>query len=82
MEEKNEQLDRIRRFDNIIRRQAGLPLRAYRQDGFMNLLNKYGTQKDFSEHYQFEAEPEVPDSQIIQFYEGNGLFAKIIDAPA
>lgn len=45
-------------------------------------MNKYGTSKDTSEHYYFQPEPTVPDDVLSMFYEGNGLFAKIIDAPA
>lgn len=42
----------------------------------------YGTAKDPAEHYQFQREPDVPDDTLTTIYEGNGLFAKIIDTPA
>ena len=53
-----------------------------RQDGYKNLLNKYGTKDDVSEHYRFESEEPVSDMDLTLNYEENGLFAKIIDLPA
>jgi len=53
-----------------------------REDGYVNLMNKYGTKRDNSEAYQYEQEPMIPDKQLTSLYEGNGLFAKIIDTPA
>ena len=76
------QLDAIRRYNRIIEKQVGKAVRPYRADGFVNLINRYGTSKDINEHYHYMPEPEVPDELITQFYEGNGLFSKIIDAPA
>ena len=58
------------------------PKRDQRTDGYVNLLNRYGTSQDSSEAYRFVNEPIVPDMQLTGLYEGNGLFAKIIDAPA
>lgn len=81
-EERKNQTDQLRHYMNVIERQSGSIVRPYREDGYINLLNKYGTKKDTTEHYYFDPDPEIPDSQLIQFYEGNGLFAKIIDAPA
>lgn len=74
--------DRVYAYARLIEKQTGRAVRPYRNDGFVNLLNKYGTQKDPQENYQFNPEPTVPDSLLAQFYEGNGLFARIIDAPA
>ena len=54
----------------------------YREDGYVNMLNKYGTAQDVSEHYRFVSELPVPDTILAVNYESNGLFAKIIDAPA
>jgi phage-related protein (TIGR01555 family) len=54
----------------------------FRMDGYINLLNRYGTSNDVSEHYEFEAEQPVADVELTVNYEGNGLFAKIIDIPA
>lgn len=54
----------------------------FRQDGYTNLLNKYGTKQDNSTVYQYEQEPIVSDMELIKLYEGNGLFTKIIDRPA
>lgn len=65
----------------ILRRKNGA-VRPHREDGYVNLLNKYGTKQDNSEAYKFEREPVIPDMQLTGLYEGNGLFSKIIDAPA
>lgn len=82
MNDIKEQLDRIDRYSRLIEQQCGKAVRPYRADGYVNLLNRYGTQKDTSERYNFQAEPNYPDEQLTMFYEGNGLFAKIIDTPA
>ena len=58
------------------------PARSVHVDGFVNARNNYGTARDPNEHYYFRAESAVPDDALSAFYEGNGLFAKIIDAPA
>lgn len=65
----------------ILRRKNGA-VRPHREDGYVNLLNKYGTKQDNSEAYKFEREPVIPDIQLTGLYEGNGLFSKIIDTPA
>lgn len=77
-----DQLDRITRYANIIMKQTGKAVRPFRQDGWVNLLNKYGTSKDTSEQYHFVEEATVPDDLLETIYEGNGLFARIIDTPA
>nr|DAI19925.1 MAG TPA: Portal [Caudoviricetes sp.] len=46
------------------------------------MMTRYGTQKDASEQYKFVPEDAVPDELLTMYYEGNGLFAKIIDTPA
>ena len=66
----------------ILQRQAGKTVRPYREDGYVNLMNKYGTSQDNSESYSFDREPVIPDMQLTSLYEGNGLFSKIIDTPA
>lgn len=66
----------------VLRQQKGKAVRPYRDDGYANMLNKYGTTQDNSEAYRFEREPIVPDMQLTNLYEGNGLFSKIIDTPA
>lgn len=81
---KNE-LERQRlnaRGKQILQRQKAGAVRPHREDGYVNLLNKYGTSQDNSEAYQFEREPIIPDMQLTGLYEGNGLFSKIIDTPA
>lgn len=56
---------------------------SFRMDGgYQNVLNKYGTARDASEYYNFVADGPVSDQELVEFYEQNGLFARIIDAPA
>ena len=55
---------------------------SLRQDGYTNLLNKYGTDQDNSMAYSYEQESITADMELIRLYEGNGLFSKIIDRPA
>ena len=74
--------ERVARYTRLIEKQTGRAVRPYRSDGYVNMLNRYGTTKDTTEHYFFQAESEVPDNELISFYEGNGLFANIIDTPA
>lgn len=54
----------------------------FRHDGYTNMLNKYGTKQDNSTAYQYNQELLVNDLELIRLYEGNGLFAKIIDRPS
>lgn len=73
--------------DQKIRMQRGAAIiegtqEQFRQDGYSNLLNKYGTKQDNSIAYQYEQESIVNDLELIRLYEGNGLFAKIIDRPS
>ena len=76
------QLERVERYAQLIQKQTGKAVRSYRADGYVNMLNKYGTSKDTSEQYHYQAEPTVGDDVLSMFYEGNGLFSKIVDAPA
>ena len=55
---------------------------AFNKDGFVNLLTNYGTQRDSSEYYAYESEDPIMDDELERFYEGNGLFSRIIDLPA
>lgn len=83
MQENNQwRLESIEKYNHMIEKQAGRAIRPFREDGYVNLVNKYGTQKDQSEQYRFIPEPEYPDELLAMYYEGNGLFAKIIDTPA
>ncbi len=89
MDEKaKKQADATRRYQKFIEKQSGkavrplLPQKPFRDDGFVNFANKYGTAQDTTENYTFQREEDVMDEELITFYEGNGLFAKIIDAPA
>lgn len=54
----------------------------YREDGYTNMLTKYGTQQDSSTAYEYMSERFTTDMELAQIYEGNGLFSKIIDRPA
>lgn len=54
----------------------------FRQDGYTNMLNKYGTIHDNSIAYQYSQENITNDMELIKLYEGNGLFTKIIDRPS
>lgn len=55
---------------------------SFREDGYSNLLNKYGTMQDSSTAYQYDQENITDDMKLVRLYEGNGLFAKIIDRPS
>lgn len=81
-DKKKQQVDRMLAYARVLEKQAGKAVRPYRADGYMNLLNRYGTSKDSGEAYRFVPEATIPDESLTMFYEGNGLFAKIIDAPA
>lgn len=54
----------------------------FRQDGYSNMLNKYGTVQDNSTAYRYNPEMITSDMELIRLYEGNGLFSKIINRPA
>lgn len=54
----------------------------FRQDGYSNMLNKYGTKQDSSTAYRYDQEIITNDMELIRLYEGNGLFTKIIDRPS
>lgn len=54
----------------------------FRQDGYTNMLNKYGTSQDNSTAYEYTQEMITNDMELTRLYEGNGLFAKIIDRPS
>lgn len=53
-----------------------------RLDGYYNVLNKYGTQRDSTEYYQWASGSVVSDTELADLYAGNGLFSTVIDAPA
>lgn len=55
---------------------------AYREDGYVNLLTNYGTRRDSSTAYSYQAAPIVDDQTLTEYYISNGLFARIIDIPA
>jgi phage-related protein (TIGR01555 family) len=76
--EKLDQLTKQRRGAAIIEETQ----EPFRQDGYTNLLNKYGTTQDNSMAYTYTQEPVVTDLELVRLYEGNGLFTKIIDRPS
>lgn len=53
-----------------------------RADGYVNVMNKYGTARDSSEQYKFSPDNPMDDIELTLHYEFDGLFAKIIDTPA
>lgn len=61
---------------------AAQTTKQYHADGYINVLNQYGTQNDTTERYEYSPEGSVMDIKLNQLYEGDGLFAKIIDTPA
>lgn len=63
-------------------RSAADPPKKMRSDGYVNMLNKYGTGKDASEQYSFTPDDPMDDIELTLRYEYDGLFAKIIDTPA
>lgn len=79
---KQAKIDAIRHYDHMIRKVAGHAVRPYRADGYVNLMTKYGTRRDPSENFIYQAEPMIPDELLTEYYESNGLFAKIIDTPS
>lgn len=54
----------------------------FRFDGYLNMLNKVGTQQDNSQTWQWSGVTFETDQQLSNLYMSNGLFAKIIDRPA
>lgn len=54
----------------------------FRNDGYINLLNRYGTSTDSSKSYFYQNEGAISDIELSGLYESGGLLAKIIDAPA
>ena len=53
-----------------------------RKDGYVNMLNRYGTSQDNSTAYQWHGTGLIPDALLTEKYAENGLFTKIIDIPA
>ncbi len=54
----------------------------FREDGYVNVLNRFGTSQDNSTAYNYWGESFTSDLQLAQHYETGGLLAKIIDLPA
>ena len=82
-EEAKAKLRKIEENNQAIEQQHGTSERpTFREDGYINLLNKYGTSQDNTEAYRYVAENQTPDTILITHYEQNGLFGKIIDIPS
>jgi len=79
-DENKAKLEQLKRNNEQITQPA--ERKPFRADGYVNLLNKYGTGQDNSEAYRYSAENLTPDTVLTSHYETNGLFAKIIDIPA
>lgn len=43
-------------------------------DGYINVLNGFGTSRDSSEAYEYLPESAIPDISLVSHYETNGLF--------
>ncbi len=96
MRDRNTELEKIKNYGRMIETQCGHAIRPYKEqdklfhgdgkeyneDGFVNVLTRYGTAEDQSEQYRFLREDDLPCDLLVQFYEGDGMFAKIIDTPA
>lgn len=80
----------INRYRQMLRIEAGRNVldringktKQFRRDGYVNLMNKYGTAQDNSTAYLFAPEGSVSDADLTEMYQDGGLFSKIIDAPA
>lgn len=82
-DEAKNRLRQIEDNSRAIEEQSGTSERKpFRVDGYINLLNKYGTAQDNSEAYHYASESQTPDTILMTHYEQNGLFGKIIDIPA
>ncbi len=79
-DENKAKLDRLKKNNEQLSHTA--ERKPFRADGYVNLLNKYGSSQDSSEAYGYSAENLTPDTLLTSHYETNGLFAKIIDIPA
>lgn len=55
---------------------------SFHTDGYMNMLNKVGTIQDNSTAWGYYANEYASDIELVNLYETNGLFAKIINRPA
>lgn len=82
----DENRDKMRRIqddkEHLVQLNKSAERKPFRLDGYVNMLNKYGTAQDNSEHYHYALENQTPDTVLTTNYETNGLFAKIIDIPA
>lgn len=82
MEPKSSRLSDIAARNRMLRNVRNAKRRDYRMDGYMNMLNKYGTPTDSSTAYEYQPEGLIPDITLTTQYESNGIFAIIIDTPA
>ena len=68
--------------DKPVKQSSSSKTRQSRRDGYVNMLNKYGTSRDNSTAYGYIRDGFIPDLELTSHYETNGLFSKIIDTPA
>lgn len=65
-----------------MRASAGKNQKVNYDGRYMNMLNKYNTQKDSSTAYTYTSDGPVSDIELTEQYIENGLFTTIIDTPA
>lgn len=82
MEPKSNKRSDVIARNRMLRNIGSARRRDYRMDGYLNMLNKYGTPQDNSTAYDYQPEGLIPDPLLTTQYESNGLFAIIIDTPA
>lgn len=75
------QIERMRRYYQMIAKQTGRSVRPFRGDGYVNLVTQLGNNRN-SQAPVYRPELLPSDTELAALYEGSGLFSKIIDAPA
>lgn len=75
------QIERMRRYYQMIAKQTGRSVRPFRGDGYVNLVTQLGNNRS-NQAPVYRPELLPSDTELAALYEGSGLFSKIIDAPA
>lgn len=75
------QIERMRRYYQMIAKQTGRSVRPFRGDGYVNLVTQLGNNRN-NQAPVYRPELLPSDTELAALYEGSGLFSKIIDAPA
>lgn len=84
MNEMHKNLEKMReiiRINQIVEKRYS-QTNQVRHDGYVNLLTKYGTERDSTESYTYRPDGYDSEMMLTNNYMSNGLFAKIIDRPA